>query len=138
MSALVLPIGPIFSFSGNRVSDHNRQPLQITSTRIENRKRMADGTLRTFVVAKPRQFKCSWKNLPRTDNRTVDGFWGADSINNFYSTTNGSFTLTVVQGDNTSENITVIFADCSLNVSSRTSYVDLYDVDITMDEVSGS
>lgn len=135
MSRIALPIGPALSFSGNRITDHNRQPIQNTSTRIETRKRMANGEMRTFVVALKAQFKVSWKTVPRQDAKTVDGFWGAESLEDFYNSTVNEFVLTLTNGDHTTENFTVLFASFNSTLASRSNWTDLYDVDITLDQV---
>ena len=135
MTGIVFPIGPGLIFNGNKVTDHNRQPLQISSTRIETRKRMANGTIRTFVVALKAQYKVSWKNIPRQDNRTVDGFWGAESLENFYNSTTNEFTLVLTNGDHTTESHIVLFNNFTSTISTRGSFTDLYDIDLTLDEI---
>jgi hypothetical protein len=135
MTRIVLPIGPVVSFDGNRITDHNRQPVQNSSTRIETRKRMANGQMRTFVVALKSQFKLSWKTVPRQNEKTVDGFWGAESIEDFYNSTTNEFVITLTNGDHTTENFTVLFASFSSTLSSRSNWTDLYDIDLTLDEV---
>lgn len=133
---LVLPIHAGLMFEGNRVTDHNRSPLSINSERKENRNRMADATLRSFVVAKKRNIKVSWKDLPAEDIKSADGFWAAESIENFYESTLGNFTLRITYGDNTYEEIEVMFKDFSKVLTKRSKYTrGLYDIDITLEEV---
>lgn len=135
MGRIVLPIGPIFKFNNNRISDHNRSPLDISPSKIEYKKRMANGTLRRFVVAEKRKFKVSWEDLPKNDNQTADGYWGALSICNFYEVTSGDFTLTITYGDNSTENVLVMFDDFSYTINKRSTYTDLYDIDLSLDEI---
>jgi hypothetical protein len=137
---LILPIGPGFSFKDNpvttyKVSDHNRSEIDISYERIENRKRMADGTMRTFVVAQKRSWKTSWKDLPREDEQTADGFMGADSLKNWYDTHLGSFQLVVTDGENNTETVNVMFDNFSCTLSKRSIYTDLYDVEMSLVEV---
>lgn len=131
----VLPVGAGLAINGSKLSDHNRAPISITPERIENRKRMANGTLRNFVVAQKRKVKTSWENLPKQNTHTVDGFWGAKSLIDFYNATFGEFTLRVTYGDNTHEDILVMFADFSPVLRKRSGYTDLYSIDVTFEEV---
>lgn len=133
--ARVFPIGAGIAINGNKLSDHNRAPISITPERIENRKRMANGTMRNFVVATKRKIKTSWENIPFDDARTVDGFWGAESMTNFYNDTFGEFTIRITYGDNTFEDILVMFADFSSVLRKRSKYTDLYNIDISFEEV---
>ncbi len=133
--ALILPIGPLVSFDSNRLSDHNRAPIDIDYKPIEYKKRMVNGTLRRLTVANKRVFKLSWEKLPKNNNQTADGFWGAISIINFYKSNQQKFNLTLVKGDNSSEIIPVMFDSCSYKINSRSVYTDLYNIDLTLDEV---
>jgi hypothetical protein len=131
----VLPIGAGLAINGNKLTDHNRTPISITPERIENRKRMANGTLRNFVVAQKVKIKTSWDNLPRQNTHSVDGFWGAESMINFYNNTFDEFTLTVTYGDNSTKDFLVMFADFSPVLRKRSGYTDLYSIDVTFEEV---
>lgn len=133
--ARIFPIGAGIAINGNKLSDHNRAPISITSERIENRKRMANGTMRNFVVATKRKIKTSWENIPFDDARTVDGFWGAESMTNFYNNTVGEFTIRITYGDNSFEDILVMFADFNSVLRKRSQYTDLYSIDISFEEV---
>lgn len=59
-----------------KLTDHNRGEIQITPTVIEKESRMANGTLRKFVIAKKDLISVSWKFLPSkpasTGNATND------------------------------------------------------------------
>jgi hypothetical protein len=136
---LNLPIdtGMIFKVGStlNRLSDHNRSAINVTMDRIENRKRMADGTMRTFVVATKRQWKASWEDLPRDNNQTADGFWGAISLIDFYQSTLGSFELVITDGTNATETAVVMFDSFDFKLSKRSLYTDFYDIDLSVVEV---
>lgn len=136
---LILPIDTGMTFkvgsSLYRLSDHNRKEISVSMERIENKKRMADGTLRTFVVAQKRNFKTSWNDLMRDNNQTADGFWGAEALINFYETTFGSFELILTFGNNTTETRLVMFNDFSYNLTKRSTYTDFYDIDMSLMEV---
>ena len=135
MGIIRLPIDCIVSFGGMRVTDHKRSPLSMSTSKIENKKRMADGTLRRFVVAEKRKFRLSWEDLPNEDSKTVDGFAGVISIYEFYKDNQGSFTMTITYGDKSTENVLVMFEDFNYKLKKRGSYTDLYDLDISLDEV---
>lgn len=65
-----------FSTTWYQLTDHNRQEIDITPTLIEKESRMANGTLRKFVVAKKDIISVSWDFLPSkpasTGNATND------------------------------------------------------------------
>lgn len=121
-------------FNGSNLSEHNRSPVEIDYDRIEQSTRVASGRMRKFFVADKRNFSVDWTMLPETAARTVDGAWGASEIINFFESTPGSFTLTLVQSDNTLEQYTVVFTDFSANPVKRwgTYY---YDVSLSLEEV---
>jgi hypothetical protein len=48
----------------SQLTDHNRQPLNLTYEVIDKAARMADGTMRKYVVAKKRKVSVSWQELP--------------------------------------------------------------------------
>ena len=46
------------------LSDHNRAPIDISTERIEQRQRMANGTMRSYHIADKLQISTSWEMLP--------------------------------------------------------------------------
>lgn len=136
---LILPIDTGMTFkvasTSYRLSDHNRSPIGVNMERIENRKRMADGTMRTFVVAQKQSWKVSWEDLPRLDIQTADGFWGAISMIDFYEDTLGSFELILTFGDATTQTKLVMFDSFSFKLTKRSIYTDFYDIDMSLVEV---
>jgi hypothetical protein len=79
------------------LTDHNRQPIAFDYEIIERSSRMADGTMRKFVVAKKIKVSTSWRDLPSGTfvpttgknqgyNMTVDGYKGGAWIKDFYET----------------------------------------------------
>lgn len=132
--AIGMPRPALVRFNGTPLSDHNREPLDISVERIETTTRVASGRLRKFFVADKRSFSLSWNMLPETAARTVDGQWGAKELTNFFDTTPDEFTLSVIQSDNTITNYTVIFTDFSATPVKRweTYY---YDVSLSLEEV---
>lgn len=124
----------LLAFDGNEVTDHNRSPLQISIERIEDKRRMANGTLRKYVVADKRTFNVSWTNLPNSAEHTVDGYWGADEMYTFYSATLGSFDLTILYDTGNEEVVEVMFQSFSKELSKRGIYM-FYDVSVDLEEV---
>lgn len=80
-------------WNGTSITEHNRQPLAVTIIRLENSKRMANGTLRRYVVADKRKWTTSWDSVPDLTSLTVDGKEGGLFIENFYNTVQGAFAL---------------------------------------------
>lgn len=72
------------------LTDHNRQPIQIVPQRIEQVQRMANGSMRKFVIANKNVIDTSWQNIPSASqkigsyNPTVDGKYGAGFMKAFY------------------------------------------------------
>lgn len=133
-------------WDNNAISDHNRSPVAIDVERIETSNRMANGTLRKYVIADKRTFDVSWDDLPHAAEYTVDGFWGKNEIEAFY---NGDlidpqgtarwpgpnpFTLTLNEGDGTVKTYTVMFSSFSAEISRRGLY-DFWNVSVSLEEV---
>lgn len=123
-------------YGSRKLSDHNRSAINLSFDKIENKERMANGTLRKFVVATKRNIKVSWEDLPRQDAHTADGFWGANSIKSFYNSNgNSAFWVTINYGDSTNEFFQVMFTDFNMKLSKRSLVTDLYNVDFGLEEV---
>lgn len=147
MPAIVLPRGTMLQFfynsTWNKMSEHNRSEMTISPMRIEESKRMANGTLRKFFVADKNRFSVSWSMLPSYSSYTVDGYWGAQDLKTFYesSTGQGAFNIRLnLAKDGTNQEVTnvetynVIFTDCSFVVVKR-GVQAFWNVSITMEQV---
>ena len=121
-------------FNTNYVTDHNRSDVGIDWDRIEKANRMANGTMRKYVIADKRNFSVSWDNVPHTSNFTVDKNWGVTEMRAFYLATPGEFNLTITYGDATTETVPVMFTKFDAQLSKRGVY-DMYQLSITMVEV---
>jgi len=77
-----------------KLSDHNRQPIDITYNLIEATDRMANGTLRKFIVARKFIIAADWTDFPTLDENLVDTEYVTSSI-------------TAIAGDGTSVVYTV-------------------------------
>ena len=131
---MILPRGSLMKWNSTAVTEHNREALDVTPKRIETANRMADGTMRKYVVATKKEFSTSWTNLPSATTATVDGFMGGAAILAFYEANIGDFTLQITNGDGTTETYTVMFTDFNKKIKKR-GPVDLYDISVTMEEV---
>jgi len=135
----------------NKISDHNRQPLDISVERFERKNRMVDGTLRRYSVAKKRTFQVSWDMLPnkitqsylgKTGLGTVDGGWAGEDIESFHNSNDGRFYMKLRKGndeakaanDGTLEVVSVMITDFSKTIVKR-GVVDFWTLDITLEEV---
>lgn len=121
-------------WAGNAITDHNRSSLSISPERIEKKQRMANGIMRKYIIADKRTFSCSWEMLPKKTVQTVDGFWGGEAMEDFWSSTPGSFALEITDGDGEVYTYTVMFSEFSKEIVKRGS-VDFWQISVTMEEV---
>lgn len=66
------------------LSDHSRSPLAVNYEIIEKTSRMADGTMRRYVVGKKNKFSCQWSLLPTIRSEVADGKADARDMKEFY------------------------------------------------------
>jgi hypothetical protein len=132
MTAMVLPKGSILKFDGTDISEHNRGEISIDINRIENSKRMHNGTMRKVVIADKLKWNISWEMLPDVDAKTVDGKWGAKSLETFYSTTPGVFVLTV-KNSGVSTNYNAVITSFSKTIVKRGAW-EAWNVELTIEE----
>jgi len=66
------------------ITDDNRQPIKISYEVIEKTSRMADGTLRRYVVARKHKITASWQNTWSSTSNTTDGNKGGAWLKSFY------------------------------------------------------
>lgn len=130
---VALPRNALIKFATNFVTDHNRQPADISVERIEKATRTANGTMRSYFIADKHTLTLTWSSVPGPTNKTVDGNWGADAIEAFYNATRGGFTvlITMITGTSTYQ---MRFSDFSKTLSSRGAY-DMYDLNVTLEEI---
>jgi len=138
-----LPKGSILEIESNSlwnpVTEHNRQALEISTERIEDVKRMANGTLRKFYVADKKTFSTSWDFVPGTSTHIVDKnvTWSVDAIRSFYESDAGktAFRIRIRKADNTYEGpYTVVFTECQPTIVKR-GIDTFYNLSIEMQEV---
>lgn len=150
--AIYLPVGSVLYFNSSlKISEHNRQPVAISTNRIEKTQRMSNGTLRKFYVADKRSISVSWSMLPSYSTFTVDGGYGALDLKAFHAGTASkasgalsgktSFDVSIKTG-NTTETFEVIFSSFSIemvkrNVKEKNSSTpqEFWNVSLSLEEV---
>lgn len=126
-----------------KISDHGRSALNIDVERIESKSRMADGTLRKYVVAKKHNVSCSWDNFPSKATSFLANGQPGDWMENFHDTTDGEFLVRFRAGSDRDLSftgtqgiiMTVMISDFSKTVEKRGPAFDLWTLDITLEEV---
>lgn len=56
------------------LSDHNREPIDISNERIEQRQRMANGTMRSYFIADKLSINMSWSMIPSRGFEVIPEF----------------------------------------------------------------
>lgn len=67
-----------------KLTDHNRKEIAETSDNIEVSSRMANGTLKKYVIANKNKISTSWTYVPTKSSECVDGNFGAGWLESFY------------------------------------------------------
>jgi len=131
------------------LTDDNRSPLQVTPERIESKKRMIDGTMRSVFVADKYTFSTSWENISSrklngSDGITSDGFGAGIDIKDWYEANYDDFWMILVYDNDDSgdagyganvEKYNVFFDSFDFTVTKRGQFNDLWDVSIDLVEV---
>ncbi len=135
------------------LTDDNRDPLQITPTRIESKRRMIDGTMRSVHIADKMSFSTGWTNLPSRKSRlnppsdgldnsiTSDAFGAGQDIKDWYDSNFSDFWMLLVYDANAEdapeigvEKYNVFFDDFQYDIVKRGQFNDLWDVSISLVE----
>ena len=149
-TSTAISYGTKWDFQGGEVlylTDDNREPLQITPQRIEFKRRMIDGTMRSHYVADKDEYSTSWSDIPSRKNNgsvqiTSDNFGAGNDIKNWYEENTGDFWVLLIYDTNSSDNVSVsaekvnvFFNSFTFSVSTRGELNDLWDVSISLVEV---
>lgn len=127
----------------NKVTEHNRSALELSTERIEKIVRTSNGTLRKNHIADKKKFQLSWEMLPSYRTLTVDGGWGAEDLRSFYFGDEGkqSFNIRINlaktgsdQSSSGYESYTVIISSCNFTVVKR-GMQPHWNVSLSLDEV---
>lgn len=126
MAAMSLPVGSLVFFensgSWQALSEHNRAAATLDIQRIEKTQRMSNGTLRKVFIADKNTLSVSWSALPTYSSMTVDGFWGAMNIKDFYQTAGQGVVRVKISPNNTvsrSKEMTMSFTAASFTMLKR-------------------
>lgn len=115
-------------------SDHSRSALSVSTERIGESDRMANGRLRKYHVADKRQWSTSWSLLPAPSELTVDEKAGAAEMEQFYKDTKGEFQMKITNKDsNLDETVTVVFTEFDKDIAKRGAY-DMWNISVTVEE----
>lgn len=68
-----------------KITDHNRQPIDIAPELIESANRMANGKMRKYVIAKKNKISTSWSYVPTKTSESADGNYGPAWLESFYN-----------------------------------------------------
>lgn len=135
------------------LTDDNRSPLDISINRIEFKKRMINGRMRSYHVADKKTFSVSWENLPSSMyqiseykfQQSPTGWAGGKQIVSWHDDHTESFYLTLVYDQpNGTPNVpinyeleiyNVFFDEFSYTVSKRGQNHDLWNISLTLVEV---
>jgi hypothetical protein len=127
----------------NKVTEHNRSALELSTERIERVVRTSNGTLRKNHIADKKKFQLSWEMLPSYRTLTVDGGWGAEDLRSFYFGDEGkqSFNIRINlaktgldQSSSGYESYNVIISSCNFTVVKR-GMQPHWNVSLSLDEV---
>jgi hypothetical protein len=135
------------------LTDDNRESFQVTPLRIESKRRMIDGTMRSVHIVDKNEFSTSWSNLPSRKTRanppsdgldntiTSDAFGAGQDIKNWYETNFSDFWVLLVYDatvtkspSSSAEKYNVFFNDFNYDVVKRGQFNDLWDVSISLVE----
>ena len=129
------------------LTDDNRSALSVNPIRIENKRRMIDGTMRSVWVNDKKEFSTSWSNIPSrklngSDSITSDSFGAGLDIKNWYDTYTGDFWVMFVYDTNDADDVdtsvelyNVFISSFDYDVVKRGQYNDLWDVSLSLVEV---
>lgn len=136
------------------LSDDNRSDLQVSVDRIEYKRRMINGRMRSYHVADKRSYSVSWQSFPSSNlyisenKNSYSAAWAAgQEIVNWYNAHPDSFWMLLVydtpnpQGSGSIplkyeiEKRNVFFESFSYNVITRGTLHDHWDMSMSLVEV---
>ena len=72
-----------------KLTDHNRQPIDISTELIESQARMANGKMRKYVVSQKNNISVSWDYVPSKTSETADLNFAGAWLESFYKANAG-------------------------------------------------
>lgn len=144
-----------FSTTWYKITDHNRSAIEISTALIEKESRMANGTMRKFIVTKKDTISTSWEFLPAKSADIVDGNYSGSWLTAFYNAnvglpiylklvaskhndpSTGAYPVdsSYATAQNTSKIYNVFISTFSRTISKRTKVTDYIDLSIEFTEV---
>jgi hypothetical protein len=130
-----------------KLTDHNRDPIDVSTEIIETQARMANGRMKKYVVAQKNTISVSWNYVPSKTSETADLNHGAAWIESFYrSNVSSPIYVKVVASElNSSGNFvtaqtgskvyTVFMNNFSKTIVNRTKISDYVNMSIDFTEV---
>ena len=130
-----------------KLTDHNRDPIDISTEIIETQARMANGKMRKYIVAQKKTISVSWNYVPSKTSETADKNYSAAWLESFYKSNVGSpIYLKVVSSEldssgnfvtaqNGSEVYTVFMEKFSKSIINRTKVSDYVSMSIDFTEI---
>jgi hypothetical protein len=130
-----------------KLTDHNRDPIDISTELIETQARMANGRMKKYVIAQKNTITASWTYVPSKTSETADLNHGAAWLESFYRSNVGSpiYVKVVESGlngsgnfvtaQNTSKVYTVFMNNFSKTIINRTKLSDYVDMSIEFTEI---
>jgi hypothetical protein len=126
-----------------KISDHGREALSISVDRIENAQRMADGTMRRYVIAKKRSISTSWTNIPNVATTQLANGQTGSWMENFHDTVDGPFLVRLRAGSDRDTTftgtqgkiLTMLITDFSKEIVKRGFNFDWWNLSVTLTEV---
>ncbi len=122
----------LLRWNNNAITDHNRSELGVDYEEFGTDHRTANGTARSYVITKKKQFSVSWTDIPHSATNTVDNFWGAKEMEQFFLS-NKYFDCEITNGDFSTEVYKCRFTGFNKSLKKRGKY-DLYDLSANFEE----
>ena len=122
-----------------KLTDHNRQAIQIDPELIESQSRMANGKMRKYVIAQKNKISVSWKYVPSKQSEAVDGFFSAAWIESSELDPDPAFGVlpagTFATAQTGSKVYNVYMTNFSKTIINRTKISDYVDMSIEFTEI---
>lgn len=133
------------------LTDDSRSDLQVSLERIEYKKRMINGRMRSYHVADKKTFAVGWRDLPSAKSEISEirfsaatNFGSCQQMLDWHKNHTDSFYLTLVYDTPSAsaiplrfrlETYNVFFDDFSYVIKKRGATHDLWDISMTLVEV---
>lgn len=126
------------------LSDHSRSPLSINYDIINKSERMADGTMRQYIISKKHLFSCQWSMLPTLRSEVADGNADARDMKDFYDlymykpmdlTLYATRNHTERSGTNYTKSYSILWTNASFEVVKRYKNFDYWNVSAEFTEI---